>query len=140
MSAIVGNDTLTRFNNVFGSYIVYGSVELIIGHWPQESKNKIIDEVFEQLNESEGKYSESKDVIWDTDEVLDGITGNSVLSKLTRTIAMQCGYEMVDYQGIPVTKNPIDILVVFKKVTELFINVMKNMKFESLVKDVAKTI
>jgi hypothetical protein len=137
---MVSHEALVRFNNFIGPLLVNVAVESIIVHWPQEFKENIIKEVFEKLNEAEGDYSESKDVIWDTDKALDGITGNSVLSKLTRTIAMLCGYEMVDYQGIPVTKNPADIMLVHLKVSELFINVMKNMKFESLVKELAKSI
>jgi hypothetical protein len=114
------------------------AVESIIADSPQEFKLKISDEVIYKLDAAEGTYSSCNKLLWDKDKPLDGITGDSLLSKLTRNIATQCGYEMVDYQGVSVANNLADNMILQLKVSELYCNVIKNIKFDSLIKSLVK--
>lgn len=134
---LANQDVMSRYLKM-GWLFCGAAVESIIADWPQELKLNIYHEVLDKLDEAEGNYSSSKSLIWDKDKPLDGITGDSLLSKLTRTIIMQCGYEMIDYQGVKVASNLADNMILQIKVSELFINVTKNINFDSLVKSLVK--
>jgi hypothetical protein len=113
------------------------AVDSIIGNWPEESKLSLSDEILAKLDKAEIEYSESKALTWDKDRPQDSIFGDSLLAKLTRNIAMQCGYEMVNCQGVRITRNLADIMILQVKVSDLFIDIMKEFNFESIAKFVS---
>lgn len=138
---IAGNDVRSRFTAYFGNFMAELSIESIIGHWPQELKDKIRDSFFENLNDAELEYSTSKSLLWNKDNPLDGIIGDSLLAKLTRNIAANCGYEMSEYSpGIKVINNFADMTIFQIKIAELFIYVRKNIQLESVIEGAAKSI
>jgi hypothetical protein len=113
--------------------VLYAGRQSIIACSSDEAEIKLSKEVLDKLDEREGQYANSQQLCWDKDKPLDGILGDSVLAKITRNIAMQCGYEMVDYNGVMVASNMVDNMILQVKVSELFINITRNLNFESLV-------
>ena len=134
MFVIANQDVRDRFLKS-GWLFVCIAVDSIIGHWPKESKLNLSQEILDKLNKAEIEYSESKALTEDKEKPQDGIFGDSLLAKLTRNIAMQCGYEMVNYQGVRITKNIADIMILNLKIKDLFIDIMKEFNFEFIKKN-----
>jgi hypothetical protein len=143
MFAKVGSEILDRFNKEFGPLMICIVIDSILADRSQylPELEKTADYILEQLNKAEDEYSTSKDLLWDTEKHLDSLTGDSLLSKLTRNIVLHCGYELIEYKpGVKLTRNPLDIMKINLKVSDLFIFIMQDMNFNSLVEQVAEDI
>lgn len=144
------NRILLRLSNqdIMERYLKMGwlyccaAVTSIIHEWPQDVKRNFSQQdridlthnVVDKLDEADEKYSGNNNFIWNKDKALDEICGDSVLAKLTRNIISQCGYKMIDYQGVMVANNIWDNMMLQLIVNTLFINITENVNFESLIK------
>jgi|GEM_PF-5425098 len=141
MFSVVGYDERSKFNKYFGELMLKSIVESIVGHWPQELKDGITRDVLRNLEAAEVDYATSKDILWNKEDEMDSIIGDSLLAKLTRNIASYCGYEMIEYMpGINITKDPENIMDVSFKVLAAFIYVMEKMKLQSIMKEVTDAL
>lgn len=134
-----GDEYVNRFNEYLGKF-VWDAIESTIGHWPQSIKDKTIKSYLKYLNDLDSQYYNNRKVKWDMNKPLDNIIGDSLLSILTRRVVADCGYEMIEYSGVIITKNISKIIEINNKIDSLYNMIANSITLESIFEGAAKAI
>jgi hypothetical protein len=121
-STYMTEQQIKHLQGFLGPLISATAVESFFAHWPEELKEKIRNEFYDNLNNAELEYSTSKEMFSDKNP----LTGDSLLAKLGRNISEKSGNSM----------NPVAITIIMRSALEAY----KEMKLDLLVQEASKII